>query len=452
MFSLPFLLSILLAAALHAVPSLGSAGVPANITLTRDSPLLNFSPDWKATNEYGTEIFLADDVGSELQVDQLVNATAVYFVGFKSTVGSTFAACVDCQPVRSPARNFQVVDAFDPSSPYASHLGPVVLFSMTGLDPTVPHSLRVVNLWDPKFGDYSRVTFDSLIVTVIQASNDGAANSSAPPGSSPSPQLSSATATTTPNGSVVPASLVATGGSVYPNTSILPMPTVTSTSTPASSTSTTSPGGNGGSMATSTNSALSNASGQPEVTTTTTAAGATETLTVPSLVGNSGSASMTPSESLQKALLIMMILLLIVFLACITFGIVALFLHVRARNKRLRMEADIFDDSHHGAGRITPFVMGTPSPNHDTNYRNSYTAKYHPSAPTKPLKITIPRTSYEAPISPESRREMAEVYRGAAKSTERFSSQAHLNPFTESVAEITTPAWISRSPRFKSPV
>ena len=54
-----------------------------------------------------------------------VNATAIYFVGFKSNVGSTFAVCLDCQFVRSPTRQFEIIDAHDSSIPGPQAADPV---------------------------------------------------------------------------------------------------------------------------------------------------------------------------------------------------------------------------------------------------------------------------------------------------------------------------------------
>ncbi|KAH9946832.1 hypothetical protein B0H21DRAFT_384895 [Amylocystis lapponica] len=45
---------------------------------------------------------------------------------------------------------------------------PVVLFSFGSIECTRPHTLNVVNLEDPRFGDASQITFVSVIVTVLE--------------------------------------------------------------------------------------------------------------------------------------------------------------------------------------------------------------------------------------------------------------------------------------------
>jgi len=519
---LAFVVQAFLVVFLQVVPIRGAqAGVPRNVTLTRYDHSLKFSPDWTTTKANGNEVAVADAIGSELQVDQIVNATAIYFVGLKSGVGSTFAVCLDCQPVRSPTRQFKIIDAYDPAIPDAQSSSPVTLFSMTGLDPTVPHSLRVVNLWDPKFGDFSRIAFDKLIVTTVDPSGNVTGNTSTVPsggitystqqqsntplndasvpfpsnvpnsspaqaGNSPVPTANKGPASKSnpaqtfnaapqyPNTSVMP--IPGTPHSLdtaqYPNTSVMPISSVSSAlvssasvSSAAATNSAITP--NPTTAPTSVNPPISPNqanNGSPTTVTSTQTATAvvpapptTETVTIPTVVGNNNGSSVTPSESLSKALLAMMILLLIVFLSCVLFGVVTLYMRARARRRnRVRIE-DGVSSMESGAVRITPYVMTSPASASRENFRrNSYTATYYSDGNLRTLPpITIPDTQFDrrsiSPVSPNGRplTPMAEIFQN--RSPTMMSSQTHLNPFRDSVAELATSAWLARSPRSRNP-
>ncbi|KAH8100588.1 hypothetical protein BXZ70DRAFT_1008086 [Cristinia sonorae] len=200
-----FLVSLFLV--LLRVVSIGGAGVPTatrNVTLTRNDPNVIFSSDWSNEDAFGTQIAFTDKLGSEVRVEQIVNATAIHFVGLKSPVGSRVAVCLDCQTSRE---QFKIIDVADPT---AQDPSPSVLFSVANLDPTVPHSLRVVNLWDPASGDSSSVTFFGLIVSSVQDSSSKISPDSITPLDTPTPStlpsLSVLSAFTIPTASSVPSS------------------------------------------------------------------------------------------------------------------------------------------------------------------------------------------------------------------------------------------------------
>ena len=91
-----FLASVLLLAVLQAVP-IGGAGVPRNVTLTPNNPLLKFSPDWTIVNAFGEELAFADAVGSELQVDQLgASQVLSKWLSFGDAYNLTPGPCSEC--------------------------------------------------------------------------------------------------------------------------------------------------------------------------------------------------------------------------------------------------------------------------------------------------------------------------------------------------------------------
>ncbi|THH32008.1 hypothetical protein EUX98_g2187 [Antrodiella citrinella] len=371
------------------------------------------------------------------------------------------------------------------------------------VDNIVAHSLRVVNLWDPDFGDFSQIAFDKLVVTSLNPNGDVIGNTSTPspggilnpplnapsndsaspisvsppstsntqagdplqtvnsPASTPqagnpaqtanapasTPQIGgpfqtinppasdtqvggpiqtvNAPASNTipvqtsntvqyPNTSALPVSQslppVASSTAQYPNTSVLPVsgPTQTPSQTSntaqypntsaipdpkaattlslAATTPTAPP------RSATVNQVNNNSPTTVTVAAPTIASPPTETIVVPSVVGNAGS-SATPSEALSKALLAMMVLLLIVFLSCLVFGIFTLYMQTRARR---RNRANIEDGMSSLGAHITPYVIASPtSANRDSYNRHSYTAAYHGGDPHIPSPITIPHPPYD---------------------------------------------------------
>ncbi|RPD63112.1 hypothetical protein L227DRAFT_651373 [Lentinus tigrinus ALCF2SS1-6] len=139
-----------------------AAGAPLNATIRLDSPLVSFTPGWRMATfgKTGQQFAFADGQNEELQVSLPQNTTAVFYQGFTIAGGALYFACIDC----SSGAHTIVVDAHDDTE--TGTQPPRTLFSFTDLDPTVTHSLTVVNLEDDRFKHTSQITFDSLIMTI----------------------------------------------------------------------------------------------------------------------------------------------------------------------------------------------------------------------------------------------------------------------------------------------
>lgn len=181
-------------------PFSSAAGVLRNLTVGLADPLIAFSPGWSTALYAGNQFVFADGLGDEIVAvlpgasyllrvtrcanswSRLAHAVAVHYVGFRQSGGALYAACLDCQTAN--ATHFIWVDASDPcednvpvcdiSLNYRPNYNPEytpqsILFTFTGLDPGVLHTLEVVNLEDPAFGFTSQITFHSLIVTLVDS-------------------------------------------------------------------------------------------------------------------------------------------------------------------------------------------------------------------------------------------------------------------------------------------
>ncbi|OSD06057.1 hypothetical protein PYCCODRAFT_1464740 [Trametes coccinea BRFM310] len=190
------------------------AGEPQNVTLRLNSPLVSFTPGWKAATFPGTELpfAFADGQNEEVQVMLPEQTTTVFYQGFKVSGGALYFACIDCNSTDAPGPYIFEVDAHD--STENGTQPSTTLFSFTDLDPTRQHVLRVINLEDSRFNHTSQITFDSVTVVIDSAVGGNA----------------STTATTSPSGST---STGLHGG--------LQTITVTATDTGANPTSTTPP-------------------------------------------------------------------------------------------------------------------------------------------------------------------------------------------------------------------
>ncbi|EIW64830.1 uncharacterized protein TRAVEDRAFT_55653 [Trametes versicolor FP-101664 SS1] len=178
------LLLILSIAALHAPRRV--AGAPVNATLRLDSPLVSFTPGWRAATFAGdgSQFAFTDGLNEEVLITLPPQTTQIFYRGYKVAGGALFLACVDCAVdvvkadlvgVNSTA---VIVDAHDSTENGTQPAD--TLFSFTDLDPTIDHVLRVFNLEDPAFNNSSQATFDSLIITTDpqgQASGNATATS-----------------------------------------------------------------------------------------------------------------------------------------------------------------------------------------------------------------------------------------------------------------------------------
>ncbi|OBZ78782.1 hypothetical protein A0H81_00605 [Grifola frondosa] len=113
--------------------------------------------------EHGDDFAFANGEDDEVVATLPANATAVFYQGFRVSGGALYLACLNC--IAGGEQRFLEVDAHDPTDNGTQP--PTVLFSFTGLDPTVAHDLSVFNLEDDRFDHTSQITFDALVVTVL---------------------------------------------------------------------------------------------------------------------------------------------------------------------------------------------------------------------------------------------------------------------------------------------
>ncbi|TFY82698.1 hypothetical protein EWM64_g1324 [Hericium alpestre] len=120
------------------------------------------------------------------------------YFGFRSSNGALYAAYMD---YGDPEGRVQIVDAFERGGDVSQAASSV--FAFTGLDSSKPHVLTVINLPDSRANNESTLTFDSLIVSVVddtsgatippplanvpQPSDDSPVNPGSPTGSSNPP-------------------------------------------------------------------------------------------------------------------------------------------------------------------------------------------------------------------------------------------------------------------------
>ncbi|KAH9857937.1 hypothetical protein C2E23DRAFT_880617 [Lenzites betulinus] len=158
------------------------AGAPTNTTLGLNSTLVAFTPGWRAATfaEDGSLFAFADALNEEVRITLPQNITAVYYEGFRVAGGGLYLACLDCvfnvTVGQLVGANASVIDAHD--SRENGTQPPDTLFSFIGLDPTINHTLTVVNLEDPLFNNTSQITFDSVVVTTDPQESGNATTSS----------------------------------------------------------------------------------------------------------------------------------------------------------------------------------------------------------------------------------------------------------------------------------
>ncbi|OJT12625.1 hypothetical protein TRAPUB_10866 [Trametes pubescens] len=90
------LLLILSIATLHAPRRV--AGAPVNATLRLDSPLVSFTPGWRAATFAGdgSQFAFTDGLNEEMLITLPPQTTQVFYRGYKVAGGALFLACVDC--------------------------------------------------------------------------------------------------------------------------------------------------------------------------------------------------------------------------------------------------------------------------------------------------------------------------------------------------------------------
>ncbi|KAI9057136.1 hypothetical protein FKP32DRAFT_1681872 [Trametes sanguinea] len=173
---LSFVVNVLFLILSLALPLL-VAGEPQNVTLRLNSPLVSFTPGWKAATFPGTGLSFAfaDGQNEEVQVMLPQQTRTVFYQGFRISGGALYFACIDCNSTDATGPYIFEVDAHD--STENGTQPPTTLFSFTDLDPTRQHVLRVINLEDSRFNNTSEITFDSVTVVLDPTAGGNATTS-----------------------------------------------------------------------------------------------------------------------------------------------------------------------------------------------------------------------------------------------------------------------------------
>ncbi|KAI0067912.1 hypothetical protein BV25DRAFT_891742 [Artomyces pyxidatus] len=141
-----------------------AAGGTTVVFLDHDDPAVHLSGDWTTDDDQasiGGSFAATTDVGATANVALPPGTTGLNYFGFRNAQGGLYATCVDCAGDNS---QLQIFDANDPDT--VGDAIPVVMISVSDLDPTVSHTLSVVNLPDLRFDNAGRLTLNALLVDI----------------------------------------------------------------------------------------------------------------------------------------------------------------------------------------------------------------------------------------------------------------------------------------------
>ncbi|CAL1696147.1 unnamed protein product [Somion occarium] len=142
-----------------------AAGVLRNVTLDDNAltSIFRFSLGWRRVtdvNAIGGSYASSHRVGSWVEAELPEGVTAVHFMGFPGTRSSRYLVCLDCS-TEGAYMDVVEVEAADSYSGRSKSL-----FTISGTNPSVPHSLHVVNWWDATHGGHGQIALDGLVVTI----------------------------------------------------------------------------------------------------------------------------------------------------------------------------------------------------------------------------------------------------------------------------------------------
>ncbi|EJC98697.1 uncharacterized protein FOMMEDRAFT_23510, partial [Fomitiporia mediterranea MF3/22] len=135
-----------------------------NITIDDTDSSLKYSQGWNrsvSSPAFGGSFQSTDRIGEVVSFSLPANAVALYYIGFKQSSGALYEACLDCSTKNS--NNVDVIDGHTDGRPSSE---PTLLYQKTNLDPSVRHSLALLNVPDSRFGNTSTITVDAFLVTV----------------------------------------------------------------------------------------------------------------------------------------------------------------------------------------------------------------------------------------------------------------------------------------------
>ncbi|TDL28348.1 hypothetical protein BD410DRAFT_893381 [Rickenella mellea] len=132
-----------------------------NVTLDDNDSSLSYTQGWQgitSSEAIGGGYRITGTNGGALHVHLPL---AIYYFGFKQSGGALYGACVDCA---GDVTKVDSVDAHDSTS--TIDRTPVVLYSKTDLDPSIPHVFQLMNFPDVRFGGTSQMSVDAFVVTL----------------------------------------------------------------------------------------------------------------------------------------------------------------------------------------------------------------------------------------------------------------------------------------------